>query len=161
MEKKITIKLFEDFKNDISISYNNSIALIQYVIDNRSSFEEIKKNHYKFNDYSIFIEVGMENENDWFEYSVQIDNDTDEYQEIFSVDSKVRNNGGQEISSQQYMSAAEYNDDDYELDLQNVFYSILYAPENADQDIDMLDITNVKDITNYADKILQLFISNI
>lgn len=147
MEKKIVIKLFEDFKNDISIAKTRSIEILDFIIKNyKHDFKHNREQSVIVGDYSISIE-GVAKNGEWFDYSIGINRDTENFDEMLDIHYRVINHGGHLERPETQLQPDEYADDNYEFDLQEAYYSIYYDDNQSENDIDYFNISDLNDQT--------------
>lgn len=143
MEKKINIKLFEDFKNDL-VTANTDIKLIlEFVKNNWNKFKYEPGKGYRFQNCVMLASAPGFPDNDSFTVEIEIHIELEGSNKIVNLIAHVYQSGGGLISHETSTNPAEYDDVEFEItDIDNVHYSLFYDdPEQQVNDID-IDVDN-------------------
>ena len=144
MEKKINIKLFEDFKNDL-VTANTDIKLIfDFIKNNWNKFKYERGKGYSFENYVMYASAPGFPDNDSFTVEIEIHIELEGSNKIVDLIAHVYQSGGGLIYAETSTNPAEYDDVEFEItDIDNVHYSLYYDdPEQQVNDIDMIDVDN-------------------
>jgi hypothetical protein len=143
MEKKIIIKLFEEFKSDRDFSKNRTIEIIDFIITNyKYDFKRKIHTDLKVGKFVITSNNGYENPGEMFNAEVSIRNEEVDFDEQLDFEYTVINNGGKLETGETQLQPAEYSDDNYDINIKSINYSKYFIDDNGN-DIDFVSISDM------------------
>jgi len=144
MEKKINIKLFEDFKNDLATANADIKLIFEFIKNNWGKFKYEYRKGYSFENYVMYASAPDFPDNNNFKVEIEIHIDLEGSNKIVDFTAHIYQSGGQLLRSATQEEPAEYEDVEFEItDIDNVHYSLYYDdPEQQVNDIDMIDVNN-------------------